>query len=187
MALVFVLCTKKPCTTSALVSRKRTGVEAGTTAHCGTNMYCSAIMRTVTEPSGSVAEPRLLSTNSPCRCNVAGLMVSTSLKGCNICETPVRTITASITPSMPAMTKSQRRSVLSMTRSETSPSAFSLFSWLANGPPAHEQHEIKKQPTCKEQPDRKCSNNQGSARTICQGRHGRFARDRGGYALWLAR
>src|SRR6202521_2639705 len=32
-------------------------------------MYCSAIMRTVIEPSGSTAEPRLLSTNSPCRCN----------------------------------------------------------------------------------------------------------------------
>src|SRR5271165_2390944 len=187
MALVFVLCTKKPCTTSALVSRKRTGVEAGRTTHCGTNIYCSAIMRTVIEPSGSTAEPRLLSTNSPWRCKVAGLMVSTSLKGCSICETPVSTITASITPSMPAMPKSQRRSVLSMTRSETSPAAFSLLNWLANGPPAHEQHEIKKQPTCKEQPDRKCSNDQGSAGTIRQGCHGRFARDAGGYALWFAR
>src|SRR5271154_3592789 len=187
MALVFVLWTKKPCVTSALVKRKRTRVAAGTTAHWGTNIYCSAIKRTLIEPSGSTAEPRLLSTNSPSRCRVAGLIVSTSLKGCNICETPVSTITASITPSMPAMTKSQQRSVLSMTRSETSPAAFSLLSWLANGPPAHEQHEIKKQPTCKEQPDRKCSNDQGSAGTICQGRHGRFARDTGGYALWLAR
>jgi len=50
MALVFVLWTKKPWVTSALVSRKRTGVEAGTTAQCGTNIYCSAIMRTVIEP-----------------------------------------------------------------------------------------------------------------------------------------
>src|SRR5271168_399123 len=163
MALVFVLWTKKPCVTSALVKRKRTRVAAGTTAHWGTNMYCCAIKRTVIEPSGSTAEPRLLSTNSPWRCKVAGLMVSTSLKGCNICETPVSTITASITPSMAAMTNNQRRSVLSMTRSETRPEAPSTLNWLANVPPSHEQHEVKEQPACKQQPDRRRRNNQGPA------------------------
>src|SRR5208282_474272 len=166
MALVFVLCTKKPCTTSALVSRKRTGVEAGTTAHCGTNVYCSAIMRTVIEPSGSTAEPRLLSTNSPCRCRVAGSMVSTSLKGCSICPMPVRTITASITPSIAAMTRNHRRSVLTMTGSEIRPAAASLLNWLANVPPAHEQHKIEEQPACEEQTHRAGCNHKGSAGTI---------------------
>src|SRR5258708_19862951 len=132
--------------TSGLVRRKRTGAAAGTRTHCGTNTYCSARMRTVIEPSGSTAVPRLLSTNSPCRCKVAGLMVSTSLRGFIICVRPVNTTTASIKPRTVAMVKSQRRSVRSTTSSRTSPDEPSLLSCSANGPPRQEQHEIEEQP-----------------------------------------
>ena len=38
---------------------------------CGTKSYCPAMSRTVTDPSGSAAVPRLLSTNSPCRWKVS--------------------------------------------------------------------------------------------------------------------
>src|SRR5712664_3914993 len=51
----------------ALVSRNRTGVSAGTRTQWGTKSNCTAMSRTVTEPSGSKAVPRLLSTNSPFR------------------------------------------------------------------------------------------------------------------------
>ena len=56
---------QKPCTTSALVTRNVMGVSAGTRMHCGVKEYCWPIARTVTEPSGSTALPRLLSMNSP--------------------------------------------------------------------------------------------------------------------------
>ena len=40
-------------------------MSAGTSMHCGVKEYCWPIARTVTEPSGSSALPRLLSMNSP--------------------------------------------------------------------------------------------------------------------------
>src|ERR1700686_1033468 len=60
-------------TTSALVIRTRMETPVGTTTQCGTKRYCSAIILTVTPPSGSSVGPRLLSTNSPRRCRVCGL------------------------------------------------------------------------------------------------------------------
>ena len=63
---------------SVAVPRNVTGISAGTTMHCGTNEYCCAISRTMTLPSGSSDVPRLLSTNSPFRCDsVLTSMVST--------------------------------------------------------------------------------------------------------------
>src|SRR5450432_1321511 len=44
--------------------------------HCGVNEYCCPMARTVTEPSGSTALPRLLSMNSPAMCRVRGSAVS---------------------------------------------------------------------------------------------------------------
>src|ERR1022692_1326028 len=100
---------------------------------------------------------------------------------------PVRTITASITPSMAAMATNQRRSVLTMTGSETRPAASSLLNWSANVPPAHEQHEIKEQPTYEEQPNRAGCNHQGSTGTIFESLFGRSASGAGRHALCFAR
>ena len=68
---------RKPCTTSALVARKVTGVLAGTRMHWGVNEYCWPTTRTMTDPSACRAVPRLLSMNSPDTCSVVGSMVST--------------------------------------------------------------------------------------------------------------
>ena len=73
MVLMLVPSIRNPWTTSALVARNVIGVSVGTTMHCGVKEYCWPIARTVTEPSGSTALPRLLSTNSPPRCSVAGI------------------------------------------------------------------------------------------------------------------
>jgi len=72
---------RKPCTTSALVVRNVIGVSAGTTMQDGVKEYCWPIPRTVMEPSGSSALPRLLSMNSPRRCKVRGSTISTRLCG----------------------------------------------------------------------------------------------------------
>src|SRR5208282_3906858 len=106
---------------------------------------------------------------------------------CSIWPIPVRTITASITPSMAAITRNQRRSVLTITGSEIRPAAPSLLNWLANVPPAHEQHKIEEQPTCEEQPHRAGRNNQGSTGTIFESFMGCSASGAGCYALWFAR
>src|SRR5208282_2259931 len=100
---------------------------------------------------------------------------------------PVRTITASITPSMAAMTRNQRRSVLTMTVSGIRLAAPSLLNWLANVPSAHEQHKIEKQPPCEEQTHRAGGNNQGAAGTIFESFVGRSASGTGCHALWVAR
>src|ERR1017187_1042868 len=100
---------------------------------------------------------------------------------------PVRTITASITPSMAAMARNQRRSVVTMTGSEIRPAAPSLLSWLANVPPAHEQHEIKEQPPCEKQPHRTGCNNQGCTGTIFELFIGRNASGAARQALCVSR
>src|SRR3954469_9518450 len=69
---MLVCAIRNPWTTSALVARNVTGVSAGTSMHCGVNEYCWPMARTVTEPSGSTALPRLDSTNSPARWSVLG-------------------------------------------------------------------------------------------------------------------
>src|SRR5271165_4568497 len=99
---------------------------------------------------------------------------------------PVRTITASITPSIAAITRNQRRSVLTMTVSGIRPAAPTLLNWLANVPPAHEQHKIEEQPTCEEQSYRAGCNNQGSARTVSESLFSRSASGARRYALRFA-
>src|SRR5262249_46658695 len=81
MVLTLVDGNRKPWITSALVRRNFTGVSTATLVQYGVNPYCPAIRRTVREPSGSCAVPRLLSANSPPRCNAVGSMVSTLLGG----------------------------------------------------------------------------------------------------------
>src|SRR5271154_6513387 len=115
------------------------------------------MIRTVTDPSGSTAVPRLLSTNSPCRWRVVGSMTSTLLEGCIASMMPVTTITAIMTRSMAAMSLIHCFSVRATTSSGTMPSGSDggsgLEVGLANCASPHEQQEIKGQPTDEKKPD----------------------------------
>ena len=62
-------------------ARKVSGVLSGTRMQDGAKEYCWPMARTVTEPSGSSALPRLDSTNSPPRCSVVGSTISTRACG----------------------------------------------------------------------------------------------------------
>src|SRR5262249_3934976 len=126
----------------------------GTCAQFGTKEYCSPIILTVTEPSGSTAVPRLLSENSPPRCRVMGSMVSTLLGGCSAWRAPVTTMIAIITPSSDRTTVNHRSSVRATSSSGTMPSGSRCVSGLvpvsANGPSRNEQHEIEQKPADEE-------------------------------------
>src|SRR3954453_10616094 len=107
---MLVCAIRKPWTTSALVARNVTGVSAGTSTHAGVNEYCWPMARTVTEPSGSTALPRLDSTNSPPRWSVLGSAVST--RGCRIGEwwRPANAAMPASSTMMPTEIVAQRRS-----------------------------------------------------------------------------
>src|SRR5258707_5384740 len=135
--------------------RNFTGVSTGTREQSGTKAYCSATSRTVTEPSGSAAVPRLLSANSPPRCRVVGSMVSTLLGGCSAWVIPVTTMIAIITPSIESTTASHRFSVRVTSSSGTIPSGTDCQSGLvilsANRASRQKEEEIKGDPADEEQ------------------------------------
>src|SRR5258706_4881420 len=164
--------------------RNFTGVSTGTCAHCGTKEYCSPIILTVTEPSGSAAVPRLLSANSPPRCKVVGSMVSTLLGGCSAWVTPVTTMMAIITASMASMMVTQRFSVRAISSSGMIPSSHGGRSgWVrssANRASRHEKEEVEEQPADEQQPHRYAGQQKRPARTVFQRCGGRFRIDRRG-------
>src|SRR5271156_3113652 len=155
IVLTLVSGSRKPCTTSALVSRNFTGVSTGTLTQCGTKSYCSPMSRTVAEPSGSIAVPRLLSTNSPPRWSVSGSITSTLLDGCNPPATPVMTMTVIITTSIAAMIMAQWLSVRVTTVSGTTPSGSGRCSGFdggsANGSSRQKEEEIERHPADEQQ------------------------------------
>src|SRR6516164_6480750 len=150
--------------TSVLVMRNFTGVSAGTCAQFGTKEYCSPIILTVTEPSGSPAVPRLLSANSPPRCRVMGSMVSTLLGGCSAWRAPVTTMIAIITPSIDRTTVNHRSSV----RATGSRCVIGLVPVSANGPSRNEQHEIEQKPADEEQPYGNAGKDEGATWSVFQ-------------------
>src|SRR6516162_5165663 len=164
MVLMLVSGSRKPCTTSALVRRNFTGVCAGTTAQWGTKSYCSPMSRTVAEPSGSIAVPRLLSANSPPRCKVRGSTTSTLLDGCSAPATPVTTMTAIITTSIAATIMAQCLSVRVTTTSGTTPSGSGRCSGFpggsANGPSREKEEEIERHPADEQQRHRDAGDDQ---------------------------
>src|SRR5258708_31703552 len=170
MVFTFVSGSRKPCTTSALVRRNVTGVPAGNVTQRGTNSYCWATRRTVTDPWGPAAVPRLLSTNSPRRCSVVGSMTSTLLGGCIAPAMPVATMTTNMMSSMAAIILIHRFSVRATTSAGTIPSG----SGAANGfvgdsatrASRHEQEEIKGEPTDQQKPDRDAGDHQRAQRAL---------------------
>src|SRR5262245_61929683 len=161
---------RKPWMTSVLVRRNFTGVSTATFVQSGANPNCPPIKRTVSEPSRSCAVPRLLSANSPPRCNVVGSIVSTLLGGPIAWVMPVSTTTAIITISIATMTLSQRRSVRATTSAGTMSSGNGPCRGSecvsANGTSRQEQEEIEGEPA--EENDRHCDagNKQRAARTV---------------------
>src|SRR6478752_2669869 len=123
IVLAFVVPTTKPWMVSVLVPRNVTGTPAGTTMHCGWNEYCCAIRRTVTLPSAPTLVPRLLSTNSPFRCNVLTSTVSTRDGGIAAQCRPVKTIITTSSAMMATTTHAQRRSAAIAIACESVPSA----------------------------------------------------------------
>src|ERR1700730_10231295 len=115
------------------------------------------MIRTVTDPSGSTAVPRLLSTNSPWRCSVVGSMTSTLLEGCIASMTPLKTMIAIMTTSIAAMIMNQRFSVRATTSSGTMPSGSGRRCGYEDCSPnrasRHEQEKIEHQPSDEQKPD----------------------------------
>src|ERR1700719_1490322 len=176
IVLMLVAGSRKPWITSVLVRRNLTGVSTGTLAQSGTKAYCCAISLTVTDPSGSLAVPRLLSANSPPRCSVVGSMVSTLLGGLSAWVTPVTTIITIMTASMVPIRMNQCRSVRATSCSGMTPSGSgrsSGFSISANGPSRHEQKEIEGEPADEEQRDRNAGDDEGPRCAALERRHGR--------------
>src|SRR5262245_10010398 len=173
---------RKPWITSVLVKRNFTGVSTATFVQAGANPYCPPINRTVSEPSRSCAVPRLLSANSPPRCNVVGSIVSTLLGGEIACVIPVSTTTAIITISIATMTPSQRFSVRATTSAGTMPSGNGRCRGSvcvsANGTSRQEQEEVEGEPD--EENDRYCDarNEQRPARAVPERLRGGFRIDR---------
>src|SRR5262249_25557641 len=161
---------RKPWITSVLVKRNFTGVSTATFVQAGANPNCPAPNRAVSEPSRSCAVPRLLSANSPPRCNVVGSIVSTLLGGEIAWVMPVSTTTAIITISNATMTPSQRFSVRATTSAGTMSSGNRRSRGSgcasANGPSRQEQEEIEGEPD--QENDRHCDggNKQCAARTV---------------------
>src|SRR5215510_1291879 len=170
IVLTLVEGSRKPWITSVLVRRNFTGVSTATFEQSGANPNCPPINRTVSEPSRSCAVPRLLSANSPSRCNVVGSIVSTLLGGEIAWVMPVSTTTAIITISIATMTPSQRFSVRATTSAGTIASGNGRCRGSgcvsANGTSRQEQEEIEGEPD--EENDRHCDggNKQRAARTV---------------------
>src|SRR5215471_8002529 len=181
ITIVFTLVagSRKPWMTSVLVRRNFTGVSTGTCRQSGTKPYCCAISRTVTEPSGSTAVPRLLSANSPPRCNVVGSTVSTLLGGLSAWVTPVTTMIVIMITSIVAMTASHWFSVRATALSGTIPSRSGgcggLVRASANGPSRHEQEKIEGQPAEEEQANGNAGDDERAARHAFQRRRLRVA------------
>src|SRR5262249_43424690 len=175
---------RKPWITSVLVKRNFTGVSTATFVQAGANPNCPAPNLTVSDPSRSCAVPRLLSANSPPRCNVVGSIVSTLLGGPIAWVMPVSTTTAIITISIASMTPSQRFSVRATTSAGTMLSGIGRCRGSgcvsANGTSRQEQEEIEAEPD--EENDRHCDagNKQRAARTVPEGSRGGFRIDRRG-------
>src|SRR5215470_15136086 len=150
IVLTLVDGSRNPWITSVLVRRNFTGVSTATFVQSGVNPYCPATNRVVSEPSCSCAVPRLLSANSPPRCNVVGSIVSTLLGGPIAWVIPVNTTTAIITISIVTMTPSQRFSVRATTSAGTMPSRNGRCRGSgcvsANGTSRQEQEEIEGEP-----------------------------------------
>src|SRR5262249_15468222 len=150
IVLTLVEGNRKPWTTSALVRRNFTGVSTAILVQSGANPYCPATKRTVSDPSRSCAVPRLLSANSPPRCNVVGSIVSTLLGGCIALVTRGTPTTAIIKASMPTMTLSRRFSVRATISAGTTPSGNGRWrksgSVSANGASRQEQEVIGGKP-----------------------------------------
>src|SRR5262245_33913092 len=170
IVLTLVDGSRKPWITSMLVRRNFTGVSAATFVHSGVNPYCPPTNRVVSEPSRSCAVPRLLSANSPPRCNVVGSIVSTLLGGEIAWVMPVSTTTPIITISIATMTPSQRFSVRATTSAGTMPSGKGRCRGSggesANGTPRQEQEKIEGEPD--KENDRHCDtrNKQRAARAV---------------------
>src|SRR6266576_4541477 len=137
---------RKPWITSVLVRRNFTGASTASFTQSGTKAYWSATNRAVSDPSGSCAVPRLLSANSPPRCNVVGSIVSTLLGGEMAWVMPVSTATVIITISIATITPSQRFSVRATTSAGTMSSGNGRCRGSgcvsANGTSRQEQEEI---------------------------------------------
>src|SRR5271167_897484 len=136
------------------------------------------IIRTVAVPSGSRAVPRLLSTNSPWRWSDCGSTISTLLEGCNEPAIPVTTMIAIMTPSMAAITTSQRFSVRETISSGMMPSgsgSSGVEGASANGASRQEEEEIEGEPAGEQQPDRDGGDGECAGRPIPQ-RLPRFVR-----------
>src|SRR5574341_1077932 len=110
MVLALVPTISKPCTTSGLVSRKVTGVPAGTRISLGWNANIMAIAVTVTLPSGLVATPRWV--NRASLQTAVGSMVSMWLGGrvCSLTrpKTMVPKNSAQIAPALHIQKRSYR-------------------------------------------------------------------------------
>src|SRR5712672_1141317 len=187
ITIVFTLVagSRNPWITSVLVRRNFTGVSTRTFAQSGTNAYCSAISRTVTEPSGSTAVPRLLSTNSPPRCKVVGSIVSTLLGGLSAWVAPVTTMIAIMTASIPSMTATQRFSVRVIASSGMIPSGSGRRSGFvpvsANGASRYEQEKIKGELSDEERSHRDARENERAAWAVLHAFRCRLRRDRLGH------
>src|SRR5271167_708288 len=129
------------------------------------------MIRTVAVPSGSRAVPRLLSTNSPWRWSDCGSTISTLLDGCNAPAIPVTTMIAIMTPSMAAITASQRFSVRATISAATMASASGsngVEGVSANGASRQEEEEIEGEPADEQQPDRDGGDGECAGRPIPQ-------------------
>src|SRR3954470_4977592 len=140
MLLTLVPVTRKPCTTSGLVTRNTTRVSVGTTMHGGTKEYCCAMTCTTADPSGSSSVPRLPSMNSPVRCRRLASIVSTFDGGCAAQCTLATTITANTRSTTAPTTYVQRRSASSMTSGD------GAFASSANGASREEDEHEEREP-----------------------------------------
>src|SRR5262245_12269587 len=184
IVLTLVDGSRKPWITSVLVKRNFTGVSTATFVQSGANPNCPAINRTVCEPSRSCAVPRLLSANSPPRCNVVGSIVSTLLGGEIAWVMPVSTTTAIITISIATMTASQRFSVRPTTSAGTMPSGKGRCGGSeyvsANGTTRQEQEEIEAEPDKENDRHCKAGNKQRTTWAVPECSRGGFRIDRHG-------
>src|SRR5262249_29977790 len=171
IVLTLVDGSRKPWTTSALVRRNFTGVSTATLVHSGANPYWPATRRTVSDPSCSCAVPRLLSANSPPRCNVTGSMVSTLLGGWIAWVIPVTTTIAIIKASIPTITASQRFSVRATISAGTMPSGNGRRKSgcvSANGASRQEQEEVEGEPPQEKERHRNGREEERPTRTVLQ-------------------
>src|ERR1700694_2981502 len=117
--------------------------------HCGVNENCCPIARTVTEPSGSTALPRLLSMNSPEICSVCGFAVSTQACGIVARWIPAKIAMPIRSPTIQADMMTHRRSIRAATSAPSSwPDVDVIGRWTfsLDRPPRQEHHQIEGKP-----------------------------------------